>query len=114
MCERRNGIIETWGRGTLKIARLMREAGLEPPVVSLRPGAVVVTFDLPGANAPENAPETIGKTIGKAIGKTPIAVLRLLAENPNLSVPQLAADLQKSEVTIHRAIRTLRESGKLV
>jgi len=50
----RRGIIETWGRGTLKIARLMQEAGLEPPTVS------------------------------------------------------------KSELTIHRTLRTLRESGRLV
>lgn len=94
--------IETWGRGTLKIARLMQESGLEPPVVALRDGAVVVTFCLPK------------ETIGKAIGKTPAAVLRLLAEDPNLSVPQLSAQLKKSELTIHRAIRKLRESGRLV
>jgi biotin operon repressor len=43
----------------------------------------------------------------------PVAVLRLLAEDPNLSVPQVAARLKKSELTIHRAIRTLRESGRL-
>ncbi|MDR2196030.1 MAG: putative DNA binding domain-containing protein, partial [Gallionellaceae bacterium] len=36
----RRGIIETWGRGTQKIARLMREAGLEPPVITVRAGAV--------------------------------------------------------------------------
>jgi predicted HTH transcriptional regulator len=47
------GIIETWGRGTLKVARLMREAGLEPPRVSVRAGAVVVTFDLPQAKGTE-------------------------------------------------------------
>ena len=57
----RRGIIETWGRGTPKIARLMREAGLEPPTVSLRPGAVVVTFALPG--------ETPGTRRGKRQGK---------------------------------------------
>ena len=109
----RRGIIETWGRGTLKIARLMREAGHQPPAVSLRPGAVVVTFGLPGAGALETPGKTTGKTTGKTIGKTPAAVMRLLAEDPNLSVPQLAARLQKSELTIHRAIRTLRESGRL-
>ncbi len=102
----RRGIIETWGRGTLKIARLMREAGHEPPTVSVREGAVVFTFGLPV--------ETTGKTTGKTIGKTPAAVLRLLAGEPNLSVPQLAARLEKSELTIHRAIRSLRESGRLV
>jgi ATP-dependent DNA helicase RecG len=40
-------------------------------------------------------------------------VLELLANDPNLTVPQLADRLQKSEVTIHRAIRDLRESGRL-
>jgi predicted HTH transcriptional regulator len=39
----RRGIIETWGRGTLRIARLTREAGQEPPTVSLRPCAAVLT-----------------------------------------------------------------------
>jgi ATP-dependent DNA helicase RecG len=47
----RRGIIETWGRGTLKIARLMREAGLEPPVTTVRTGAVLVTFDVAAARA---------------------------------------------------------------
>jgi len=94
----RRGIIATWGRGTLKIARLMREAGHGPPTVSLREGAVVATFGL--------SVETTGKT--------PAAVLRLLADDPSLSVPQLAAHLEKSELTIHRAIRSLRESGRLV
>ncbi|MEK6815482.1 MAG: winged helix-turn-helix transcriptional regulator, partial [Nitrospirota bacterium] len=86
--------------------RLMQESGLEPPMVSLRDGAVVVTFKLPG--------KTTGKTTVKTTGKTAEAVLRLLAEDPSLSVPQLAARLKKSELTIHRAIRMLRESGRLV
>ena len=94
----RRGIIATWGRGTLKIARLMRAAGHGPPTVSLREGAVVATFGL--------SVETTGIT--------PAAVLRLLADDPSLSVPQLAAHLEKSELTIHRAIRSLRESGRLV
>jgi ATP-dependent DNA helicase RecG len=97
----RRGIIETWGRGTLKIVSLMQESGHEPPIVSLRAGAVVMTFALPG------------KTTGKTIGKTPAAVLRLLTEAPTLSVPQLATRLKKSELTIHRAIRILRESNHL-
>ena len=42
----RRGIIETWGRGTLKIARLMHEQGLAPPTMAVRAGAVVVTFQV--------------------------------------------------------------------
>lgn len=105
----RRGLIETWGRGTLKIARLMREAGHEPPQMSVRAGALVVTFGLPG----KTTGKTTGEMIGKTTGKTAAAVLELLADDPNLSVPQLAKRLEKSELTIHRAIRVLREAGRL-
>ena len=108
----RRGIIETWGRGTLKIARLTREAGQGPPTISLRPCAAVLTFEFAAATA-TGTPRTLLGDAGKATGKIPVAVLRLLAEDPNLSVPQVAARLKKSELTIHRAIRTLRESGRL-
>ncbi len=94
----RRGIIETWGRGTLKIARLLKEAGHVPPEVAVREGAVVVTFALPG----------------KTPGKTPAEILRLLTDDPALSVAQLAARLGRSESAVNRAVRILRESGRLV
>ncbi len=116
----RRGIIETWGRGTLKIARLMREAGHEPPTVSLREGAVVVTFGLPVESTGKTPGKTPGKMTGErqgnareTLGKTPTKILELLKNNPDLSVPQLAALMHKSESAIHRAIRILRDSGLL-
>jgi ATP-dependent DNA helicase RecG len=142
----RRGIIETWGRGTLKIARLMREAGLEPPITTVRTGAVVVTFDVAAAraargwpavpqvgaksrpsrdqagirsgetpeknaleNAPENAPEN---ALERGI-KTPAAILSLLSEEPELSFAQIATKLGKSDSAIKRAVRKLREAGRL-
>ncbi|MFT4178872.1 MAG: Fic family protein [Thermomonas sp.] len=58
-----------------------------------------------------------GKAIGKTTGKkplgTPEAILKLLGKRPALTVPELAAELGKAEITIHRAIRILRESGRL-
>jgi predicted HTH transcriptional regulator len=41
-------------------------------------------------------------------------VLQLLTRSPSLTVPELAKHLGKSTLTIHRAIRTRRESGHLV
>jgi ATP-dependent DNA helicase RecG len=38
------GIIETWGRGTLKMAELAERAGLPRPEIESIPGAVVVRF----------------------------------------------------------------------
>lgn len=89
----------------MKIARLMREAGNEPPVVALRQGAVIVKFGLPG--------KTPGKPPGKPPGKTPDQILRLLTESPDLSIPQLAALMSKSERAIERAISALRKSDRL-
>jgi ATP-dependent DNA helicase RecG len=109
----RRGIIETWGRGTLKIARLMRDRGLAPPTVAVREGAVVVTFALPApVKTPEKA-ETREKTPEKTREKTDAAILRLLREHPELSIAELAESLGKVPSTIERAIRKLRESGRL-
>jgi ATP-dependent DNA helicase RecG len=133
----RRGIIETWGRGTQKIAGLMREQGLEPPVVTVRAGAVVLTFDVMAARAARGWPvnseiiETTGKTPGngaksglstedmtgktpeKTPEKTPDAVLVLLHEKPTLSFRELALLLGKSSSAVERAIRKLREEGRL-
>ncbi len=79
------------------------------PTVSSREGAVVMTFTLPGRTPGErqgNARETLGKA--------PTEILRLLKDQPDLSVSQLAALMDKSESAIHRAIRILRDSGLLV
>ncbi|HOF67787.1 MAG TPA: winged helix-turn-helix transcriptional regulator, partial [Candidatus Fermentibacter daniensis] len=106
-----------WGRGTLKIARLMREQGLEPPEVAVREGAVAVTFRIATTLTRETTGITTGKMtgkmIGKMIGKTPGAVLELLRTDPGLTVIELAVRLGKSEITIHRAVRVLREAGLL-
>ncbi len=55
----------------------------------------------------------IDKTIEKTIKKTPEAVLALLAGNPQMTANELAARLVKAELTIHRALRKLREAGRL-
>ena len=113
----RRGIIETWGRGTLKIARLMRERELEPPVVTVREGAVVVTLRLPApVETPLNATgkgQTPEKTPEKRLEKTPEAILGLFREAPNLSAAEVASRLGRSESAVHRAIRKLRKSGRL-
>lgn len=85
-----------WGRGTLEIARLVKEAELDSPDVIVRSGAVDMKLSLPKP------------------GKTPASVvLRLLKSRPSPTVPELAQSLGKSERTAHRAIKLLREAGRL-
>ena len=58
----------------------------------------------------ESAPGTPGKTPGK----TPERILGLLRDAPGLSIPELAERLGKSVSAVERAIRKLREAGRLV
>lgn len=58
--------------------------------------------------------ETPGQTPRKTPGKTPERILDLLRDAPGLTIPELAANLGKSESAIERAIRKLREAGRLL
>ena len=55
----------------------------------------------------------IEKTLGKTLGKTLDAILLLLDENPSLSIHEIAEKINKSESAVERAIRKLREEGRL-
>lgn len=57
--------------------------------------------------------ERRAETPGKTPGKTPERILSLLAGTPTLSIPDLAQQIGKSESAIERAIRKLREAGRL-
>ena len=113
----RRGIIETWGRGTLKIASLMQAAGLPVPTLQERTESVVMTFVRPEATGRVNKggtpAETLGKTLVKTLGKTPDLILEQLRDAPGSSIPELAQQLDKSDSAIERAIRKLRAQGKL-
>jgi ATP-dependent DNA helicase RecG len=103
----RRGLIETWGRGTLKMADLLQEAGLPPPVLREQHGFVTLTFALQNKF---EAPRTPGKTPGK----TPEAILAWLNQKPSATVPELAAQLGRSASAVERAMRKLREEGRLI
>jgi ATP-dependent DNA helicase RecG len=109
----RRGIIESWGQGTIRMAAWTKEAGLPAPEILEIPCAVVIRFKPSVLGITGATGKTTGKTTGKPIGKTPLAVIGLLAEDPTLTAPQLAARLEKSELTVHRALRSLREAGRL-
>jgi predicted HTH transcriptional regulator len=61
---------------------------------------------------PDSA-KRFAKMSGKMTGKTSGKVLHLLKESPELSIPEMAMRLGKSERTIERATRELRSTGKL-
>jgi ATP-dependent DNA helicase RecG len=110
----RRGLIETWGRGTLKIASLMQEAGLAAPTLRVKDEFVTMTFELPVSLARSKKGSAPEETPGKTPGKTPNLILDWLTQAPGTSIPELAQHLGKSDSAIERAIRKLRADGKLV
>ena len=60
-----------------------------------------------------DAESDVAETPGKTPGKTPERILAVLKLTPAASIPELAAQLEKSERAIERAIRQLRETGQL-
>lgn len=109
----RRGIIETWGQGTLKMAAWAEEAGLPKPEILEIPGAVAVRFRRKTMDADLAPLKTPVKTPLKTPLKTRDAILGLLKAEPELSFPDLASRLGKSESAVKRAVRKLRESGRL-
>ena len=75
----RRGFIETWGRGTLQIVKLMQDAGLTTPHVQAGEVTVSITFALPAQPKQEKSSE-----------KSSEKILELLKLQPALSANALA------------------------
>jgi ATP-dependent DNA helicase RecG len=61
----------------------------------------------------ETLQETPQETPQKTPQKTPDAIVAILRQRPAVSFAEVAAKLGKSESAIKRAVRKLRESGRL-
>ena len=110
----RAGEIEAWGRGIQRIFDACRDADTPDPQVRYEPGDIWFEFPysesyletIPGGEAGE-------KTGEKTREKTPEKILRLLAQNPNMSLSEVAAAINKAASTVERAVSNLKKEGKL-
>jgi ATP-dependent DNA helicase RecG len=113
----RRGLIETWGRGTLKIAGLMQEAGLAAPTLRVNNDFVTMTFMLPDARARSKRAgafeETQVKGSEKSSEKSSEKILWHLRYSPSLSAKALAEKLGISARAVEKQIDLLKKAGKL-
>jgi ATP-dependent DNA helicase RecG len=91
----RAGLIEAWGRGTLKILNECRLAKTSLPVFKYDLSGFVVEFDFSNKNFKEE-------------------ILTLIKENKNITVDELCLRLDTSKSTIQRHIKKLKEENKLL
>jgi predicted HTH transcriptional regulator len=94
----RRGFIETWGRGTLQIVKLMQDAGLTAPHVQVGADTVSITFALPTQPKQEKSSEKI---------------LELLKRQPAMSPNALTEKMNISSRAVEKQIGLLKKNGKL-
>ena len=106
----RRGVIEEWGRGTLKMAELVSDAGLPVPEIEDRGSEVTVRFRH-GRPLPPSADRGSGPTARRAL------ILSLLDDaEGGLTRREIHAQLgsQVSERQLRRALEELRDGGLIV
>lgn len=102
----RRGIIESWGRGTLKIAELTEKAGLPRPEIEEGAGCVVVRFR-PSKYIPP-------RQVSQELTERQRAILELLATRESLSRKAIVTALHESELAIRDDLERLRGLGLVV
>lgn len=105
----RCGIIEAWGRGTIKMVEQMRLAGLPAPEIEEVGGGVVVRF--------HSARRATSLQVGRQISERQSALLALLATStPGLVLREIRSllSLQATERQLRRDLEILRTAGLIV
>ncbi len=101
----RRGIIEAWGRGTIKMAELTEQAGLAPPEFESSAGEVLVRF-----RPTRYVPPT---RIAHDLSPLQRELLDVLARHSSASLKQIRASLsaETSERTVQDNLQMLRRLG---
>jgi len=99
----RRGHIETWGRGTNKIAELLRQAGRAPVIVTSDVHSVNVTFRLPPRDG----------AVSGAVNPQQDELLPYIASHPGHRTQTIADALATPRKTLQRALKNLLDSNPI-
>lgn len=101
----RRGLVEQWGRGTLRIRELVERAGLVPPVFEERAGEVVVRFLPTGYVAP--------RRIDHPLTAQQQEILAILAELGSALMSEIRAAMRAPPTgrAMQFTLQTLRDLG---
>lgn len=116
----RAGKIEAWGRGIDLIRNTCIEQGYPVPAFSYDSNGLWIEFtfpilpskdEIPGAN--KSRETTPVKTPAKMLVKTPAKILQVLADNPEMTLSEVAVAIGKSVSAVERASANLVKAGRL-
>lgn len=93
-------LVEQVGSGINRMNDLMKAAGLSNPIYNTD-GMFTVIFS------------RLRKTTGKSSGKSSEKILRLMADNPTITIPEMAKSIKKSTRAVEKQISVLKMNKKL-
>lgn len=106
----RAGMIEAWGRGTIKILEEFKVKGLPEPIFEYdQPGFWIVFNDIADNQEKNNNP----KSSVKGSVKSSVKILELIKENNQITIPELADKIKISTRAIEKQIDKLKKENKL-
>ena len=106
----RAGMIEAWGRGTIKILEECKAKGLPEPTFEYdKPGFWIVFYDK--ANNQHINPNIESSVKGSV--KSSVKILELIKVNNQITIPELAEKIRISTRAIEKQIDKLKKEKKL-
>lgn len=101
-CFFRAGLIETWGRGTIKILNECKLAKVATPSFKYDLSGFIIEFKF------KTLQQTIVSSNVELKGSTSVKVLQIITANPAITIPELATQVGVSVITIRRELDELQ------
>ena len=106
------GMIEAWGRGTIKIVDECKKAGLPEPEFREQFGGLSVHFRK--GKSEKKVGGELGDGLGERLGETEKRILTLIAGNKFISIPAMAKNLNISTTAVEKHLKKLKSKGAIV
>ena len=106
----RAGMIEAWGRGTIKILAECKAKGLPEPIFEYDQPGFWITFNDKTDNQRLNSNS---ESSVKGSVKSSVKILKLIKENNQITIPELADNIKISTRAIEKQIDKLKKENKL-
>ena len=104
----RAGYIESWGRGVEKICRICHNYGIPDPEYTVHPNDIMLCFKTDSHKAQEDSGHTENHT-----ENTVDTILKILADDPRVTIARLCEMTRKSRPTITEHIAKLKAMNRI-
>jgi ATP-dependent DNA helicase RecG len=111
----RAGYIETWGRGIEKILDECMLANSPIPEFNSKFTGLMVIFDAGDIDLSKYTSEkSVKESVKDSVKERSEEILKLIAQNQNITIPELAAIIGLTQRTVYRYVQELQKENQLI